>query len=68
MFNGLEEVISYSSFDLEVDDDQVLMNGYTKQIDSIPSFFNVFKEAGKGRMLAQEALPHNTAMFMSIRL
>lgn len=66
MLEGLEEILTFSSFDLNIEDDQVVMNGYTKQADSVASFLGIFKDVGQGRMLADEILPPNTAMFTSL--
>ncbi|MEM9722947.1 MAG: hypothetical protein AAGA10_27010, partial [Bacteroidota bacterium] len=54
---GLDEIISFSSFDLEVKDDRTVFSGYMKQLDSVPSFLSVFKDVGKGRLHAQNVLP-----------
>lgn len=63
---GLDEIISFSSFDLEVKDDRTVFSGYMKQLDSVPSFLSVFKDVGKGRLHAQNVLPAETALYTSI--
>ena len=63
---GLDEIISFSSFDLEVKDDKTVFSGYMKQLDSVPSFLSVFKDVGKGRLHAQNVLPAETALYTSI--
>lgn len=66
MLQGIEEILSYSSFDFQVKDDHTYLKGYTKQVDSVASFFNIFKDVGQGRLLADEILPANTAFFGSM--
>ncbi len=66
MLDGIEEILSFSSFDFQVKDDHTYLKGYTRQIDSIPSFFNIFKDVGQGRLLASEILPANTAFYGSM--
>jgi hypothetical protein len=66
VLEGVEEILTYSSFDFEVEDDHTYLRGYTRQMDSVPSFFNVFNDVGQGRLLAQEVLPKNTAFFVSM--
>ena len=65
-FKGLGEIISFSSFDLQVKDDKTVFSGYMKQLDSVPSFLSVFKDVGKGRLHAQDVLPAETALYTSI--
>ena len=66
MLEGIEEILSFSSFDLDMGDDKVEMNGYMKQVDSVASFLRVFSEVGRGTIHADKVLPSNTAMFTSI--
>lgn len=66
MLEGLEDILSFSGFDFTLDDEQVVLSGYTKQMDSVASFLGVFKDVGQGRVLADEILPPNTAMFTSL--
>ena len=63
---GLKEILSFSSFDLSLGDDHTFLKGFTKQIDSVPSFLNVFKDVGRGKMLAKEVLPATTAFYSSM--
>ena len=65
-FQGLGEIVSFSSFDLQVKDDKTVFSGYMKQLDSVPSFLSVFKDVGKGRLHAQDVLPAETALYTSI--
>ena len=66
MLEGIEQILTFSGFDLKVEDEQVVLSGYTKQADSVASFLGVFKDVGQGRVLADEILPLNTAMFTSL--
>lgn len=66
MLEGLEEILSFSGFDFTLDDEQIVLSGYTKQMDSVASFLGIFKDVGQGRVLADEILPPNTAMFTSL--
>ncbi|MCB0835182.1 MAG: DUF3352 domain-containing protein [Bacteroidetes bacterium] len=66
MLEGIEEILTFSSFDLDMGDDKVEMTGYMKQKDSVASFLSVFKEVGTGTIHADKVLPQNTAMFTSI--
>jgi len=66
MLQGIEEILSFSSLGFQVKDDHTYLKGYTKQVDSVASFFNVFKDVGQGRILADEILPANTAFFGSM--
>ncbi len=66
MMKGVNEVLSFSSFDLSLSDDRAVFQGYMKQLDSVPSFLSVFKDVGQGRVQASNVLPFNTAMFTSI--
>lgn len=66
MMKGLDKIVSFSSFDFGIGEDRAELNGYLKPIDSVTSFLTVFKEVGKGKVLAQEVLPNTTAMFVSI--
>jgi len=63
---GLNEILSFSSFDLSLKNDQTVLRGYMKQIDTVPSFLSVFKDVGKGRIRAQNVLPPETAVYTSI--
>jgi hypothetical protein len=62
----LEKLLTFSAFDFKMEDDKTFLKGYTRQRDSIVSFLNVFKDVGKGRLLADEVLPINTAFFATI--
>ena len=66
MLEGIEEILAFSEFDLSVSDEEIEMNGYVKQVDSVASFLNVFRKSGKGRIKAAQVLPQNTAMYTSI--
>ncbi|MEZ4829594.1 MAG: DUF3352 domain-containing protein [Bacteroidia bacterium] len=66
MLDGIQEILSFGGFDLDIDDDKIEMSGVIKQIDSASSFLQVFKEVGKGSVRAQDVLPSNTAMFTSL--
>lgn len=66
MIDDLGEVLALSGFDLSMKDDHVELSGYTKQIDSVPSFLRVFQEVGKGKINAPVVLPSRTAMYTSI--
>lgn len=66
MLDGLNEILSFGAFDLSIEDDKVEMEGFIKQMDSVGSFLQVFKEVGKGAVHAQDVLPSNTAMFTSL--
>ncbi len=62
---GLNEILAFSSFDLSLRNDQTVLTGYMKQIDTVPSFLSVFKDVGKGRLRAQNVLPPQTAVYTS---
>lgn len=66
MLEGLEEILTFSSFDFGVSDQEATLRGYMKQVDSVPSFLSVFKEVGTGRVKAHQVLPAQTAFFSSI--
>lgn len=66
LLDGVNEILSFGAFDLEMEDDKVEMEGYVKQVDSVGSFLQVFKEVGRGKVRAQNVLPQNTAMFTSL--
>ncbi|MEO0472150.1 MAG: DUF3352 domain-containing protein [Bacteroidota bacterium] len=66
MLVGLEDVVTYSAFDLKITDDEVDLDGYLKQKDSVASYLNVFKDVGKGSTRAGLILPSNTATFTSL--
>ncbi|MDX2245193.1 MAG: DUF3352 domain-containing protein [Bacteroidia bacterium] len=66
MLDGINEILSFGGFDLSIEDDKVEMEGFIKQMDSVGSFLQVFKEVGQGRVQAQNVLPANTAMFTSL--
>lgn len=66
MLEGIQEILAFSEFDLSVSDENIEMTGYVKQVDTVASFLNVFKETGKGRIKAANVLPQNTAMYTSI--
>jgi len=61
-----QEVLSFSGFDLHLEDEAAEFTGYTKQIDSIQSYLNVYKEVGQGRIKAHTVLPASTAMYSSL--
>ncbi|MEL6253919.1 MAG: DUF3352 domain-containing protein [Bacteroidota bacterium] len=61
-----QEVLAYSGFDLHLDDESAEFEGYTKQVDSVQSYLNVYKEVGQGRIEAHKVLPSSTAMYSSI--
>lgn len=66
VMEGVEEILSFSSLDLSLSDDRAVFSGYLKQVDTVPSFLSVFKDAGQGKVQAANLLPENTAMFSSI--
>ncbi|MFK7970771.1 MAG: DUF3352 domain-containing protein [Bacteroidia bacterium] len=66
LLQDIEDLVAYSAFDFTMEDEKTYLKGYTKQRDSVASFLNIFKDVGKGRMLADEVLPLNTAFFASI--
>ncbi|MEM6804179.1 MAG: DUF3352 domain-containing protein [Bacteroidota bacterium] len=66
MMADFQDIISYSGFDLQLADDAAEFEGYTKQIDSVQSFLNVYKEVGQGKINAHAVLPASTAMYSSI--
>lgn len=61
-----QKILSFSGFDLHLDDNAAEFEGYTKQIDSIQSYLNVYKEVGQGKIRAHKVLPASTAMYSSI--
>ncbi|MEM7656828.1 MAG: DUF3352 domain-containing protein [Bacteroidota bacterium] len=66
MLVGIEEIVSFSAFDLSMNDEEVEMEGFTKQVDSVASFLSVFQDVGKGSIRAPQVLPQNTALYTSI--
>lgn len=66
MLSGLDQILTYSVWDLKIADDHVEMDGYVRQNDSVPSYLTVFKEVGEGDVNAPEVLPASTAMFTSL--
>lgn len=63
---GLDEILSFSSLNFNMEDEEISFNGYMKQLDSVPSFLSVFKDVSKGKIRAPQVLPRNTAMYTSI--
>ncbi len=66
MLAGLNEILTYSVWDLRLDDDHVEMDGYVRQNDSVPSYLTVFGTAGQGKIGAPGILPSETATFTSM--
>ncbi len=66
MIQGLGEVVSHSAFDLTLNDEEAIFDGYTQQRDSAASFLRVMMEVGEGEVHAHEVLPMETAMFTSM--
>lgn len=66
MLAGLDEILTYSMWDLRLADDHIEMDGYVKQNDSVPSYLTVFTEVGTGKLTAQDVLPAETAMMTSL--
>ncbi|GAB4425472.1 MAG: DUF3352 domain-containing protein [Bacteroidia bacterium] len=66
MLQGLDEILSFSAFDLSMGDEKIELRGYTKQIDTAASFLRVFGDVGRGAVHAQDVLPQTTAMFTSL--
>ncbi|MEL6851064.1 MAG: DUF3352 domain-containing protein, partial [Bacteroidota bacterium] len=66
MMEGIGEIVSYAGWDLDITDEEIVFEGVVNPVDSVPSFLNVFKDVGKGKIKAPEVLPKETAMFTSI--
>ncbi|RMG29929.1 MAG: DUF3352 domain-containing protein [Bacteroidetes bacterium] len=66
LLEGIDEVLSFSSFDLSLSDEEAAFRGYMKQVDTVPSFLSVFRDVGQGRVLAPGIMPARTAMFTSV--
>ncbi|MDP5171132.1 MAG: DUF3352 domain-containing protein [Bacteroidia bacterium] len=66
MLTGLDEILTYSVWDLRLDDDHMQMDGFIRQNDSIPSYLTVFGKVGRGKVGAAAVLPGETAMFSSV--
>lgn len=66
MLSGLDEILTYSVWDLSIDDESVEMDGYVRQNDSVPSYLTVFGQVGQGKWGAAEVLPQETAMLTSM--
>ena len=62
----LGEVVSFAGMDLSTRDQLFKMEGYLRQIDTVPSYLSVFKDVGRGKIRAFEVLPASTSMFTSI--
>ncbi len=63
---GIDSVMSFAALDLDLDDAWVSLDGYARQVDTVPSFLSVFSDVGRGEITAGEVLPTNTAMFTSL--
>jgi len=66
ILDGVTEMLSYTSFGLTVGEDNLALRGYTRQMDSIPSFLNIYNNTKKGQVHAHRILPKETGMFMSM--
>ena len=66
MLEGLDEILTYSVWDLRLANDHVELDGFVRQNDSIPSYLTVFQEVGTGKVAAHEVLPAETAMMTSL--
>lgn len=62
----VDSTLSYSAFDTKISDDALQLKGYSKVVDTLPSYFQVFQQVGQGKLLAAEVLPAQTAFFSSI--
>lgn len=62
----IPNILSFSSFEISLGDKLAVFGGYLKHMDSVPSFMNVFLDVGQGKMLAENVLPFETAMFTSL--
>lgn len=66
MLSDLDEILTYSVWDLKLSDDHVEMDGFVRQNNMEPSYLTVFDKVGKGEISAPEVLPASTAMFTSL--
>lgn len=63
---ALEDVLSVSALQLDVQNDHVSMQGQSLLNDSSASYLKALLQTGKGEMRAFNALPSNTSFFAAI--
>lgn len=66
MIKDLSEVMFYSGFKVDVEDEFCSLEGYTNINDSIDSYLKALMLSGKGEITSQKVLPARTAVFHSL--
>ena len=59
-------ILGYSSLITQLQDKNISLSGYTNYYDSIPSIANALVKTDAGKLEAQNILPSETALFMSV--
>ena len=66
MIKDLSNILFYSGFKVEVEDEYCSLEGYTNINDSIDSYLKALMLSGKGEITTQKILPSRTAVFYSL--
>jgi hypothetical protein len=64
--SDIGDVLEYSGLNLDLDGDNIDINGYTNLKDSVESYMQALMHSGKAEMNAYKILPARTATYTSI--
>ncbi len=66
LVNSISEMISYTAFNADFENEEISLNGYTNLPDSLSSYLNAISKVKPGKMRAYELLSNKTALYFSM--
>jgi antitoxin component YwqK of YwqJK toxin-antitoxin module len=64
--NSLSKTLSFSAFNVNLEDERLSFSGYTGVIDSVPSYLNALVGVEPGKMKAQTIISDRAALYLAI--
>ena len=64
--NSMSKILSFSGFNINLNNNELNLEGYTGFYDSIPSYINAFSKIDPGKISAYNILSDKTAIYTSV--
>jgi hypothetical protein len=66
IINTLSEALSFSAFNVRLEEEQLIFDGYTGVVDSIPSYLNALLDVSPGKIRAHTIISDRAALYLSM--
>lgn len=67
-FKNIRYFANWSEFDVNIDKESIMLNGFTQSNDSSNNYLNIFKGQSPGKLKIAEVLPSNSSVLLSLNL